>query len=458
MTNKNLSAQDFIKIISKIEREPENFDKMQKFLVDFALERSLSFKLDEFKNVVIYKNTCGSALPVALQTQADFLSVKTNKAKNFSFKNGVSLFKKGAYFLARKTNFGASSLAGMALILELLDSDIPVNVEAIFTANGDTMLGAKNLDIKNISSKQMICFDGFFDATLSSSSLNFAEYCVKFQSEKEFVFNSPELKTFHLSVFGLTNGLIGADFDATNTAKLLAELILKIENSRINNFTTKSQNEVVPNRTDCVFTTTLNDFSLKKIIRHFYLLNKKMNKNLQIKCSRQINQTLVLYSFLDALSFINEVEQGIVTDDERGIILQNLSEVDSENGTISVQILFSDEKLFKTQIKYLDDLCKKYGFSGAVVESRPRFKSLENSTLIKDLEESYVGIIPLKKVSLLSCSPAGVFQDKIKNLDIATINLCVENPFSTDEKLLFSSVKNTSLWLKNFFEGKTQSK
>ena len=457
MTNKKLSAQDLMRIISKIERENENIDKMQDFLINFAKTRSLNFITDEFKNVIIYKNTLDSSPPVAIQTQMDFLSVKTNKARFFSFQKGVPLFRKGAYISAGKTNFGAMSLAGMALILELLDSDIPVNVEAIFTTQSETMLGAKFLDIKNIQSKQMICLDGFCDATLYSSSANFTKYIVKFPSEKEFIFNSPELKTFHLCVSGLANGLIGANPTAINSLKLLMELLCKIEDAKINNFTTKNQLNAVPNRTDCVFTTTLSDVVLKKIIKHFFILSRKTNKLIQIKCSRQINQTLVLDSFQNTLNFIKELEQGFVVNDERGSVIQNLSEVDSENGTLSVQILSTDEKLLKTQIKYLDDLCDKYGFSGNISDNKPQFKSTDNSTLIKDLEESYIGILPLKKDTLFKSSQAGIFQEKIKNLDVAILGVCVENPFSTEEKLLVSSFKNASLLLKNFFEKKSLS-
>ncbi|NCB48449.1 MAG: hypothetical protein EOM55_02350 [Clostridia bacterium] len=458
MTNKNLSAHDYIKIISKIEREDSNFEKMQEFLINFAKSRSLKFVTDDFKNVIIYKSTLNSVSPIAIQTQMDYVSVKTNKARFFSFQKGIILFKKGAYLFARKTNFGATSLAGMALILELLDSDNPVNIEAIFTTNSETMIGAKGLNEKNIESREMICLDGFCDALINSSSAIFANYMVRFPCEKEFIFNSPELKTFHLCVFGLANGLIGENPKAVNSTKLVTELLSKIEDVKINNLTTKNKLNVVPNRTDCVFTTTLSDIALKKLIKHFLILCRKTNKFIQIKCSRQINQTLVLDSFHKALNFIKDLEQGIVVDDERGKVIQNLSEVDSENGTLSVQILSTDEKTLKTQIKYLDDLCDKYGFSGGIVDIKPSFESIENSTLVKDLEESYVGLTPLKKDVLLKASQAGIFQEKIKSLDIANLSICVNNPFSTEEKLLISSVKNTSLWLKNFFEKKSLCK
>lgn len=456
MMKKNLSAQEFVRIISKIERESAREGKMQEFLINFAKTRSLNYVTDGFKNVIIYKSTFDSTPPIALQTQMDFLSVKTNKARIFSLEKGVLLFKKGAHYVARKINFGATSLAGMALILELLDSDIPVNVEAVFTTHSDTMLGVKNLDTKNILSKQMICLDGFCDATLYSSSAYFAKYLVKFPSEKDFIINSNELKTFKFSLFGLTNGLIGENIDALNSAKLTTELLLKIENLKINKFTTRTILNAVPNKTDCVFTTTVSENTLKKIMRHFFILSRKMNRKVQIKCSRQLNQTLVLQSFENTLNFIFEVKKGVVTSDERGIVLQNLSEVDSEKGALCVQILSTDEKLFKTQIKYLDDLCLKYGFSGNVIDIKHHFKSIENSSLMKDLEESYVGILPLKKDVLLDSTEAGIFQEKIKNLDIVILSVCVKSPFSTEEKLPVSNVKNLSLWLKNFFERKSQ--
>jgi len=303
--NKNLSAKEYIKIISQIERDSYHIEKIQEFLVNFAKEHSLNYVIDEFNNVIIYKSTSKSGSAVALVSHMDYLKIYSKNSMNNSFQNNIfSFLFKDKYFSCGKSNFGATSLAGMSLILEILDSDIPVNVEAIFTFQNDALQSVKNLEVKNISSKQMICFDGFCDATLSSSSLNFAQYNIKFSTEKEFIFNSPSLKTFHIAIFGLKNALIGANPNALNSSKLMTELLFKIGEVKINNFTTKTLLSVVPNRTDCVFTTNLDDISLKRIISHFLIQNRKLSKNLQIKCTRQINQTLVMQGFQNTLNFI----------------------------------------------------------------------------------------------------------------------------------------------------------
>lgn len=446
MTNEKFTAKDFLNILSKLDRTKSEI--VQDYLIKFAQSRLLNFVTDEQRNVIIYKSTSANP-PIAIATQMDYVADNfDNKIPTIS--GGSLSFWKNKYIFSR-TNFGATNLANMAVLLELLDSEIEMNIEAVFLSQASTMQGAKDLNIKNILSKKIICLDGFCDARLFSSSLSLANFNVKFPTEKEFIFNSPEIKTFKLSVSGFKNSLVGIVPNDASAVKIIAELIKKIDNAHVNSFEAQTISTVVPNRASCVFTTTSEISHLSNIIRHFLREKREKNNRIQIKCVRQINHTLVLQNFGDTLNFLNEIQQGVVSDDENGILIQNISEISGEKGQINIQILSSDENILKSQKKYLVDLCEKYNFSGELIKCIPEQKATENSALSQSLQESYIGLIPFKLTPLKTVSSAGIFSEKIKDLDVAIIGVHVENPNSTSERVLLSSLKNTALWLSNYF-------
>ncbi len=455
-TGKRLN--EFIKKLAEIDREKGKTENIVRFLKDFTQENSLDFWVDEWGNVVICKNTLPEISPVAVVVQSSFSPFKTKKARRIFFRKNSNLVRKGAYIQVRKSNFGAVGLAGMAVVLELLSSDVGVNVEVIFTPCDENFLSFKNFNFKKLNAKRVVCIDGFNDATLYLSSAESANVEVKFKTEKEFIVKSKEDKTFRLFIGGLAGESMGKIGEKKNAIKFAGELLSKIDSKKINSFFVKSGvASVVPSSAEVTFTTSMKDESLKKIMWHHLFWGKKTNKDLAIKCVRMLDNTLVCPSFDSVLKFLFEVEQGEKKRENAGIVVQNSFKLDSEKGIFCVNILSDNKDLLKMQVKYLSSLCEKYGFSWQITEEHPSFKAREDCEFIDQLKRSYVGILPLKTSVLMLPSAAGILREKDKNMQLAILGVKVENPQSTNEKLLFSSVINLSLWLKNFFEKSSQN-
>jgi len=448
----NSSVLKFFEEISKIPRNSGNENAMQLYLIDFAKSRGLKYFADKYNNVIIYKKTC-ECEPIILQAHTDMVCVKTPKSKiNFNL-DPITLIKKGKYIKAKDTSLGADDGIGVALILDILNSSLPCNIEAVFTSSEETtMNGALNIDVKQLKSKKLICLDGFSSATIVTASAGFVDYYVSFNNERLFIDKDENLKTYKLIVFGLEGGHSGFDIDKNrgSSHKIMAELLTKIEDAKLIKFNGGHNYNVIPNKTECVFNTKLNPIQLKQIIKYFYKQNKLKYKHLKIKCSRQLNQNLVLKNGKNFIDFVNNFNQGVLQKDENNFVLssQNISEVSAENGYLKIGIRSCSKTKEKEIIENLNLLCAKFLLQGKVEDSQPAFNTLENSSLLKNLKNFSIGEVKQTKMHIaVEC---GIFQERIKNLDVVIISPTILNAHSVNESLEISTVEFTSSWLKNF--------
>ena len=111
---------------------------------------------NKYNNVIIFKKTKNTE-PIILQAHTDMVCVKKTKSNIDFKKDPITLAKKGNFLKAKETSLGADDGIGVALILDILDSDIPCNIEAVFTSEEETtMQGSYKIDVKKLKSKQMI--------------------------------------------------------------------------------------------------------------------------------------------------------------------------------------------------------------------------------------------------------------------------------------------------------------
>ena len=136
----------FFKEIAKIPRESGNEEGIANYLVEFAQERNLYCYKDKYNNVLIKKEN--KNLPcLILQAHTDMVCVSENSQFNFKIKP-IEVLEKDGYLYANHTTLGADNGIGVAQILNILDSSLPCNIEAIFTTSEETsMTGAINFDI-----------------------------------------------------------------------------------------------------------------------------------------------------------------------------------------------------------------------------------------------------------------------------------------------------------------------
>ncbi len=446
------SVFKYFEEICKIPRGSGNEKAMQNYLVNFATKNNLPYFKDDFNNVIIFKKTCDKE-PIILQAHTDMVCVKSPKSKVDFMVDPIQIVKKGNFLTAKETSLGADDGIGVALILDILSSDIPVNIEAVFTSSEETtMEGAYKIDVKKLKSKKMICLDGFEGNTVMTSSASFTDFYIWFESEKVFIEENIKNKTYLISLSGLEGGHSGFDIDKNrgSSHKLLTQLLLKIPSLKINRLYGGHNYNVIPSKTECVFTTDIDEKELKNIIKYFYAQNKKIYKNLKIKCSRQLNQNLIIKNGQEILNFIKDFNHGVFCKQNNYVVAsQNLSEICAEKGYFKVGLRSSSKQKEEEMLKNLKELCKKYKFQCKIEDTQPAFNTFENSKLLSDLIK--YGDSP-KEVKMHIAVECGIFQERVKKLDVVIVSPTITDAHSVNEKLDIDSTNQTSNWLKNYLK------
>lgn len=152
--------------ISQIPRETFNEGEISDWLVNFAQNRHLEVKKDDYNNVIIKKPASPgyeNAKTISLQAHMDMVAVKESTS-NHNFKEDPIewMIKEDGWLSAKDTTLGADNGIGVAIILEIL-SDENVNhgpINAIFTACEEQgMVGASKINLEELKTDYLINLD-----------------------------------------------------------------------------------------------------------------------------------------------------------------------------------------------------------------------------------------------------------------------------------------------------------
>jgi len=184
---------EFFYEIANIPRESGNEENIANYLCEFAQKRNLYYTKDQYNNVIIKKKN-NNKTPIILQAHMDMVCEKDNNIEFDFKKDSIKVIEENGYLRAERTTLGADNGIGIAQILNILDSNLNYNIEAIFTVSEETsMIGADKVDLSNIEGKQLINLDGFEKNTIIIESASFFDIILK---SKYFLKNTNE-KTFY---------------------------------------------------------------------------------------------------------------------------------------------------------------------------------------------------------------------------------------------------------------------
>lgn len=493
----NESVFKFFKEISSIPRQSGNEEGIKNYLVNFAKKRNLKYYTDKFNNVIIYKNTVSNKESLILHAHTDMVCVKENN-KNFNFDtDAVEILQDGQFLRANGTTLGADNGIGLAIILSILDSSLPVNVEGLFTSQEETtMQGAFTIDTSKLSSKNLICLDGFEENAVLTSTANFTDFLVNFNKQKKLLPKNESLNCYKINVSGLLGGHSGSDINKCrlNSHKILARLVQNIKDYYLIDFYGGKNFNVISSKSTAVIASDISLKNIKKIAKNAkkqaILWLKNAKKSIKIKDKKTINEKLArqfifvenrlakkqlikeirhqIFSFKikvesapyqkdylvygkNFVNFINLFNQGVLTQSKLLQVetSQNLSEVNASKGYINVGLRSCVKNGEKPYIKRLLELCKQNNLIGKVLGSQPAFNTNARSKLkeimLKTNKKAY-------EKSLHIAVELGVLQERIKGLDAIIISPTIIDAHSTKERVEISSINSTYDWLVRFLK------
>ncbi len=223
----------FFDEILKIPRPSKKEEKIVQYLINFAKQRGLEYKVDKVGNVVIKKPaTPGmeNRKPVVLQAHVDMVTEKDTNVEHDFEKDPIQAYVDGDWIKSKGTTLGADDGIGVATILAILDSDKIQHpqIEGLFTVDEETGLtGAFALE------------EGFFEGKIliNLDSEDWGEIFIGsaggIDTEAEFSYKPQDTNknlAYKIIIDDLHGGHSGDEIDKgyANAIKLLDRFLIKL--------------------------------------------------------------------------------------------------------------------------------------------------------------------------------------------------------------------------------------
>ena len=436
------------KELAKIPRESGNEEAIANYLVDFAKNRNLPYYRDSYNNVLIKKEN--KDLPcLILQAHTDMVCVSDYPHFDFA-NNPIEVLEKDGYLYANHTTLGADNGIGVAQILNLLDSDIPCNIEAVFTTSEETtMVGAMNFDTRLLTGNYLLNLDGFDENTILTESAAYYDLDMKLQDSNKV--NSTKKYTYSISLSGLLGGHSGYDIDkGRGNAILLMAQFLKSLHADLISITGGTKNNVFPSSSEAIICT--DSENIEDCIHLFINQYHDVYPTLSITYE---NISHVKECFVDSerlLDFLINFPSKAIYYNENHLPTTSVNLGVIRDGYLEIGLRSSRKEEANKVLEDLNSYAKKYGFAFVQEGYQPGFYSDVNSLMIKLLEKtcSYPAppLITLEHITV----EVGFFQEKMPDLQVAIISPKILDAHSTKERVFIESIKFVDQWLIQFIK------
>lgn len=450
---------EFFKEISKIPRESGNEKQISDYICRFAKERNLEYIQDKYNNVIIKKYT-GTNKPIILQAHLDMVCEKIND-KEFDFNiQELDVYEEDGYLKARGTTLGADNGIGVAQILNVLDSNLKINIEAIFTVEEETtMIGAENIDLSTLKGKTLINLDGFEENTIITESASFYDIILK--TNYDF---SKERKSnmYKVQITGLEGGHSGFEIDKErgNSIIELAKLLLEIGDVEIYTFIGGTKFNVIPSEAESIFFSEISLDKIKEIINRFEQKEKEKFSNISIMIGSEVGNSLKTMSKEDTKKFLKAItsfKHGVFDKNENNEVTtsQNLGVVNLAEKIIKIGMRSSRKEEEERILEYLKQYSEENNFAFTILGSQPGFETKKDSKLVQKLIQAYTKIgdeINLQVKPVHITVEVGFLKDKIPELEVAIISPKIIGAHTVNEKVEIASVQKCDKWLENFLK------
>ena len=446
----------FFKEIAKIPRESGKEEKIAKYLCKFAKERNLFYKCDEYNNVIIKKKTSEKE-PIILQAHTDMVCEKENE-KDFNFDtDSIKIIEENGYIRADGTTLGADNGIGVAQILAILDSNIPCNIEALFTTCEETsMKGAINFDTSELKGKRLLNLDGFEENTIIIESACFYDIILK--RENNFKKHTRKNK-YEIQLKGMLGGHSGFDIDKNrgNSNIEICRILNQIPDIEISDFEGGNKFNVIPSQVNAKFYTDFDINKVKEICKQMQIELKEkypeIEINLQIeKKEEKVLDTKETKKFLDSIS---KFPHGVIKQNLKNEVTTsiNLGVINLKSGQFKIGMRSSRELEEQECLNIIKQYSIENKMKFTILGSQPGFKSDENCELIQDLLKTHPFKAFEKKPSLKAVHitvEVGFFKQKIPDIQIAIISPKIQGAHTPKECVEIESIKKTDKWIVEF--------
>ncbi len=461
--------------IRKIPRCSKHEEKIREYIVNFAKEKNLEYKVDKTGNVVIIKPAdkgMENKPIVVLQSHMDMVCEK-NSDKKFDFsKDAIELEINGDILTAKGTTLGADDGIGVATALAILeDKSLTIGpIEALFTVDEETGLtGAFALSNDMLKGKILLNLDSEDWGVITVGCAGGGNSEITLPISKKNADNS--ITWFKANVSGLRGGHSGVDAyeQRGNAVKLLTRILWKAHHNTdgilIADIAGGDKHNAIPREAHAIIGTK-DISSAEKIMKEEAKAILEEYKPIDPKFSFSLKKTNAPKTMLSAesqnkiLNILHGLPHGVekMSYDIDGLVetSTNLSKVTLE-GNNALIMLSSRSSMIPALQDLRDRIHAIVLLAGGTVEEEepyPGWKPNLDSKVLqlgKDLYKKKYGKEPVVEAihAGLEC---GIIGEKFGGMDMISIGPTVKYPHSPEEQVTISTVDKFYDFVVNIIE------
>ena len=443
----------FFEEISKIPHASGNTEKIAEYLVNFAKERGLWYKTDEYNNVIIRKGaTKGyeNRPTIVFQGHTDMVADKIKGCQIDMDKEGLKIYRDGDFIRAEGTTLGGDDGIALAYALAILDSsdvDHP-EFEALFTSDEETgLIGATALDASELHGKIMINIDSDVEGIFTVGCAGGVRMDFTLPHER----TEKDESTYKIAVSGLQGGHSGTEIDKgrENAIKVLVDLLGNVEGIKLSEISGGIADNAIPKAAECVVSFESEARVKENLIPA--LIERYKDKEPKIKATvERIGDALPTFdaeATAKILEFIKRMPTGVykMSSEIPGLVetSSNVGIVGTSGGrvTLSASLRSSKNGAKEDLMQLFTSLAKEYGIETSARGAYPAWEYKSDSHLRDVMKEVYLeeyGKEP-QIITIHAGLECGILSEKISGLDCVSIGPDNYDIHTPDERLSISS-------------------
>jgi len=456
---------EYFELLCSVPHGSGNTKQISDLCVNFAKERGLKYRQDEYNNVVIFKDASfgyEDAAPVILQGHMDMVCAAEPDCGIDMKTDGLNLEVKGDWINAKGTSLGGDNCIALAIIMAILDDDkLPhPAIEALFTTDEETgMDGAMGLDVSDLKGKNLVNLDSEEEGFLTVSCAGGVRAECVFPAEFEAL--SDKFTAVKIAVEGLQGGHSGVDIDKgrASATQLMGRLLYKAEKElgiRLCEIEGGTFTNVIPLYCGAVVALENDKLdALKSLCCEYEKMYKfeyaSVETELCMNCSKFEGSVKMASAerSRNVFSFMLLSPYGIqaMSMDIPGLVQTSLNlgvAATNENSFIlsySIRSSILSQKLM--MVERLEELCSRFGAEFSTHAAYPGWAFRKESKLRDALSDACAAV--LGKAPEITAThgglECGLFMEKIPGLDCVSLGPNMEEVHSVRERLNISTTE-----------------
>jgi len=448
--------------ISKVPRGSGNPEGISEFIASFAMKNGCQVLKDAECNVFVSKPASKGYEDyetLVFQAHMDMVCVVDKDVNHDFLTDPIEIEERDGWIYAKGTTLGADDGLGVAIMMALIESKEPMGkTEYIFTTDEETnMTGAQNFDCSLVTGKYIINLDNEEEGVLIVSSAGISDLRMKLPYSSLGVTEESVNNSYEIWIDGFKGGHSGMDIinlhlNAVKELDMIIKEVRKLPGFKLLELTAGSHMNAIPKSSGFVFTADsvagVEDFLKEKEV------SMKATEPTAVIRFTEKKETIrtKVYSekaYETISGVIEKAPHGIIKMDDHVENLpetsMNLARLVETDDALEIWCCFRSSK---DQAMYdgrdmIESLAKDAGGELMSAFFETGWERNENSRLTPFIVKCYEDTLKeTPKVEGIHAGlECGCWSRNIKDADIVSMGPTLENPHTTRERALLSSLE-----------------